>query len=66
MAEHVHKTYSCDRCKADLGDKRPQRIQTTEVVAAFHWRDGPGPQFKWADLCDRCDSEVKAFFGVRP
>ena len=64
MAEHIHKTYSCDRCKADLGDKRPNRAQGCEVSAAFHWLAGPGPTFKWVDVCDECRAEIRSFFGV--
>ncbi len=66
MSEHIHKTNSCDRCKADLGDKRPSRLQTSKVTASFNWLEGPGPSFWWEDLCDTCDAEVKAFFGVKP
>lgn len=64
MAEHVHKTYTCDRCKADLGDVRPKRSQQTKVVATFDSMEGPGPGFHWLDLCDGCDRAVKVFFNV--
>lgn len=62
MAEHIHKTYTCDRCAVDLGATRPQHAQWAEVDASFNWRDGPGPRFKWRDLCDRCRADVFAFF----
>lgn len=62
MAEHVHKSYSCDRCKADLGPDRPNHGQGAVISAAFNWREGPGPTFKWDDLCDGCRSAVMAFF----
>lgn len=64
MAEHIHLTYTCDRCKADLGEKRPYRDQQAEVRAAFNYTEGPGPSFRWDDLCDACVSEVRAFFHV--
>lgn len=64
MAEHVHKTYSCDRCKADMGSVRPKHSQSTDIVANFNWAEGPGPMFIWKDLCDDCRREVFAFFGV--
>lgn len=66
MAEHTHTTYSCDRCKADLGIERPKRAQTSIVNAEFGWTEGPGPSFKWRDLCDPCDVAVKAFFLTSP
>lgn len=62
MAEHTHTTYSCDRCKADLGSERPNRSMRTNVVARFDYTEGPGPAFQWVDLCDSCDEAVKAFF----
>ncbi len=66
MAEHTHTTYSCDRCKADLGEKRPKRNQSSTVDASFNWTEGPGPNFKWRDLCDPCDIAVRAFFLTSP
>jgi hypothetical protein len=65
MAEHTHTTYSCDRCKADLGSKRPMRTMRTNVAARFDYSEGPGPNFNWTDLCDACDTAVKAFFVPR-
>lgn len=65
MAEHTHTTYSCDRCKADLGIKRPNRTLRTAVTARFDYVEGPGPNFAWNDLCDACDTAVKAFFVPR-
>ena len=62
MAEHVHKTYSCDRCKADLGAERPSHSQEADIVASFNWQDGPGAVFKWKDLCTACRDDVFAFF----
>ncbi|CDO37635.1 hypothetical protein [Novosphingobium sp. KN65.2] len=62
MAKHTHTTFSCDRCKADLGDEQPRRNQQSLVNACFNWREGPGPNFNWIDLCDSCDAAVKAFF----
>lgn len=66
MSEHTHTTYACDRCKADLGDKRPERNQASVVQATFNWREGPGPVFKWSDLCDGCNTAVQAFFLTSP
>ncbi|GEM_PF-5780199 len=69
MAEHTHTTYSCDRCKEEIGSERPKRSIQAEVSAHFPYLEGPGPNFKWRDLCDECDLQVKAFFlpkEVRP
>lgn len=66
MAEHQHTTYSCDRCKADLGASRPKRQQSSVVVASFHWDEGPGPNFNWKDLCDPCNFAVRSFFLTSP
>lgn len=66
MAEHNHTTYSCDRCKAELGSERPRRAQRSVVRASFNYQDGPGPDFTWADLCDGCDTAAKAFFLTSP
>lgn len=62
MAEHVHRTYSCDRCKADLGTERPKHAQESEVTASFNWSEGPGPIFRWKDLCTDCRKAVFDFF----
>lgn len=68
MAEHVHKTYTCDRCKASLGSERPKPSQGANVRASFNWSEGPGPSFQWDDLCSDCRKAVFAFFlpGERP
>lgn len=66
MAKHTHTTYSCDRCKADLGSELPDHNQATVINASFNWREGPGPAFKWQDLCDPCRSAVRAFFLTSP
>jgi len=66
MAEHTHKTYTCDRCKVDLGRERPKRNQQSRVVASFNWNEGPGPNFDWTDLCDSCNAAVRAFFLFGP
>lgn len=63
--EHVHKTYSCDRCQKEIGSERPKRSQGAIVTATFNWADGPGPSYDWKDLCDPCYGFVKAFF-LRP
>jgi hypothetical protein len=62
MAEHVHKSYSCDRCKADLGAERPKRDQPPLIRASFNYDSGPGPTYDWSDLCDSCNDAVRAFF----
>lgn len=62
MAEHIHKSYTCDRCKADLGSELPRHSQRADVSASFNWSTGPGPTFKWTDMCDECRAEVFAFF----
>lgn len=66
MAKHTHTTFSCDRCKCDLGSTLPNRQQNSYVKASFHWNSGPGPEFDWADLCDPCLSAVRAFFLIGP
>lgn len=62
MAQHTHTTYSCDRCKADLGCVPPTRFQASTVDATFHSLEGPGPSFRWRDLCDPCHLAAKVFF----
>lgn len=62
MAERIHRTYECDRCKADLGSTRPQHDQKTEVAATFNWTSGPGPHYVWRDLCTTCRTDVIGFF----
>lgn len=66
MAEHTHTTYSCDRCKKEIGSERPYRPQNTSIDASFHYVEGPGPSFKWRDLCDGCNSAARAFFLFGP
>ncbi|MCW1985550.1 UNVERIFIED_ORG: hypothetical protein M2348_001282 [Sphingomonas sp. R1F5B] len=66
MAKHTHTTYSCDRCKTDLGTTLPDHKQETVITASFNWREGPGPTFHWKDLCDPCRSAVRAFFLTSP
>lgn len=65
MAEHIHKTYSCDRCKTDLGTTRPRHGQSTRVTARFDYSEGPGPNYDWTDLCVSCRKIVMEFFGVK-
>lgn len=62
MAEHVYKSYTCDKCKCNLGNERPKRSQDTRVAATFNWSDGSGPAFLWKDLCDPCNDAIRAFF----
>ena len=62
MAEHITKSYTCDRCRKELGCERPRRTQKATVRASFHYQEGPGPAFDWQDLCDECDQKVKLFF----
>lgn len=66
MAKHIHVSFTCDRCKADLGDKPPVRSQKSQVAANFNWTEGHGPSFSWVDLCDPCDAAVRAFFLPEP
>lgn len=66
MAKHMHTTFSCDRCKCDLGEKLPSRAQQALVQASFNYSEGPGPSFNWDDLCDPCEQAVKAFFLANP
>lgn len=62
MAEHIHKTYSCDRCKEALGSERPQRLRTIDVRAQLDWRDARGQHFEWKDVCDACYRDIMNFF----
>lgn len=65
VAKKTHITYSCDRCKADLGSELKRRSMGAVVTARFDYTEGPGPNFAWNDLCDACDTAVKAFFVPR-
>lgn len=66
MAQHVHTTYTCDRCKCDLGTTRPKRDVDCIVEAHFPSIQKSSHHFKWNDLCDSCDVAVKAFFLTSP
>lgn len=63
MAEHVHKTYTCDRCKASMTERKPPHPWgTVQIRGYFEYREGPGPKFTWNDLCQPCGDVVTAFF----
>lgn len=66
MAAHTHTTYSCDRCKCDLGSELPNHSQRTNVQARFDYAEGPGPVYGWTDLCDSCRAFVLQVFKVDP
>lgn len=65
MATHTHTTYSCDRCKTDMGSVKRKHPQEATVTASFNWSEGPGPTFKWVDLCEPCRDDVFKFFEVK-
>jgi hypothetical protein len=66
VAKHTHTTFSCDRCKCDLGAELPNHPQENVVKAYFNWKEGPGPVFEWTDLCEPCRGAVRAFFLTGP
>ena len=66
MAEHIHTTYSCDRCAADLGAAKPYREPVAIIKASFASLQKPAQHFEWNHLCDRCDTAVRAFFLTSP
>lgn len=65
MAEHVVRSFSCDRCGADLGAARGR--QPTQVTAQEEGEWAMDWAVKWRDLCEPCRADVRAFFttGVR-
>jgi hypothetical protein len=60
MAEHIAKSYSCDRCKSDLGSERPN--SKAVVTAYFEGEWAPECRAEWKDLCPSCRSSALEFF----
>ncbi len=64
MVEHVHKTYSCDRCGSDLGKAPPRSKLTAQAHKEGEW--AMEFSFTWKDFCPRCEKDVSTFFTTRP
>lgn len=62
MAEHLHKSYSCDRCMRDLGEAVPEHYPKTKVSAVFEG-EWAMVTVAFAQLCDPCHEAVWQFFG---
>ena len=64
MATITHTTFACDRCGANLGDKKPAENLMVRASKDGEWAS----EFvvKWDHFCARCAREVDAFFRSRP
>lgn len=60
MAEHIAKSYSCDRCGIDIGAQKPSKNMSVRANRNGEW--APEFDIKWDDFCADCDAEVSQFF----
>ncbi len=60
MAEHILKSYSCDRCNADLGNEKPKEDIVVNAQKNGEW--ALDFDAKWKHLCPGCRQVVVEFF----
>lgn len=60
MAEHIRKTFSCDRCGTDLGSERGRQPITVTAVEDGEW--AKEWSVNWRDLCEPCRDAVRKMF----
>ena len=51
--EHLVKTYTCDRCDADMGDTLPNRKTDICISYTLQWTQA-ARNVIWRHLCDKC------------
>lgn len=61
MAEHVHKTYTCDHCRTEL-ESVPKHYPaiTGRIEFIGEWAS---VGFKFEHLCKPCHDKIWQFFG---
>lgn len=64
MAEHIHKSYACDRCKKpiDAPGSPKSKYPRLQLSGSVHG-EWAGYDFKWIDLCDDCWTAIHEFLG---
>ncbi len=66
MAKHTHVTHTCDRCGADVPEAWLARGEAINLDVTFSSITNASHGLTWTDLCERCDSAVRAFFIPSP
>lgn len=65
MAEHIAKTYSCDRCKRTIPEpSTPRHVVMTAAVAMSDTYSTD--KYNWQDLCAPCSKAIILFLSERP
>lgn len=61
MAEHISRTYTCDRCGFLIGPNPNQGSRVVKLHASVSYPSEPGTQFEWGHLCTPCGADILSF-----
>jgi hypothetical protein len=63
--EHIAKTYSCDRCGADMGERLTVGYRKTDIAVSYtlKWTQA-AKTVRWEHICDSCFELLESVFPI--